>query len=104
MNRAGLPGTRDRVHGPAGDDGGGLAVWCALHPCRTRSPISAARSAGTCTPGILMTASALLAREPNPTRDQIADALAGNLCRCTGYLQILEAVEAAAARMREPAR
>jgi len=52
---------------------------------------------GYCTPGILVTARALLDREPNPSRELIREALAGNLCRCTGYLQIIEAVEAAAA-------
>jgi aerobic-type carbon monoxide dehydrogenase small subunit (CoxS/CutS family) len=52
---------------------------------------------GYCTPGILVTAKALLDREPHPTRERIREALSGNLCRCTGYLQIIEAVEAAAA-------
>ena len=51
---------------------------------------------GYCTPGILITARALLDREPNPSRELIREALSGNLCRCTGYLQIIEAVEAAA--------
>jgi aerobic-type carbon monoxide dehydrogenase small subunit (CoxS/CutS family) len=48
-----------------------------------------------------MTAKALLDTEPNPSRDRIKEALAGNLCRCTGYLQIFEGVEAAAERLRE---
>jgi carbon-monoxide dehydrogenase small subunit len=55
---------------------------------------------GYCTPGILLTAQHLLDENPNPTRDEIAEALSGNLCRCTGYNQIFEAVELAAARMR----
>jgi aerobic-type carbon monoxide dehydrogenase small subunit (CoxS/CutS family) len=65
---------------------------------------------GYCTPGFLLVAEALLATNLRPTRPQIAEALAGNLCRCTGYLKIFEAVELAAARMRgettapEPAR
>src|SRR6267143_580042 len=50
---------------------------------------------GACTPAILVTAKALLDQNPHPTRDQIREALSGNLCRCTGYLQIFEAVEAA---------
>jgi carbon-monoxide dehydrogenase small subunit len=54
---------------------------------------------GYCTPGIIVTAKALLDREPNPTRDQIKEALSGNLCRCTGYLQIFEAVESAIQRI-----
>ena len=54
-------------------------------------------------PGILMSAWALLERDPSPTREEIARALSGNLCRCTGYTKILEAVELAAARRREGA-
>lgn len=57
---------------------------------------------GYCTPGILVTARALLDREPHPSRELIREAIAGNLCRCTGYLQIIEAIEAAA-RLRGPA-
>jgi carbon-monoxide dehydrogenase small subunit len=55
-----------------------------------------AAQCGYCTPGILITAKALLDRDPHPTRAEISEALSGNLCRCTGYLQIIEAVEAAA--------
>lgn len=51
---------------------------------------------GYCTPGFVITATALLAENPHPTRDQIRDALRGNLCRCTGYKKIVEAVEDAA--------
>ncbi|MEA5048857.1 MAG: (2Fe-2S)-binding protein [Eubacteriales bacterium] len=54
---------------------------------------------GFCTPGMLMSAYALLLRNPNPTRDEIRLALSGNLCRCTGYLPILDAVEEAASRI-----
>ncbi len=56
---------------------------------------------GFCTPGILMSAWALLRRNPAPTRDEIAHALSGNLCRCTGYTKIFEAVELAAAQLAE---
>lgn len=55
---------------------------------------------GYCTPGMLMAASGLLAREPDPSDEDIRQALAGNLCRCTGYTGIVEAVRAAAAAMR----
>jgi carbon-monoxide dehydrogenase small subunit len=51
---------------------------------------------GFCTPGILISAKALLDRQPHPSRDEIKDALRGNLCRCTGYVRIIDAVEAAA--------
>src|SRR2546427_7741546 len=58
-----------------------------------------AAQCGYCTPGILLTAKALLADDPTPTRQRIREALAGNLCRCTGYTKILDAVELAALRM-----
>ena len=58
-----------------------------------------AAQCGYCTPGILLTAQALLADDPQPARSEIREALAGNLCRCTGYTKILDAVELAALRM-----
>ena len=60
------------------------------------------RSIDDNTAGILLTAKHLLDTNPHPTRDQIAESLSGNLCRCTGYNQIFEAVEEAASRMRRP--
>ncbi|MGD9905910.1 MAG: (2Fe-2S)-binding protein [Vicinamibacterales bacterium] len=74
----------------------GLARDGRLDPLQEAFADLGAAQCGYCTPGILVTARALLDREPQPTREQIREALAGNLCRCTGYLQILEAVEAAA--------
>jgi len=62
-----------------------------------------AAQCGFCTPGMLMSAHALLRRNGAPTREQIAQALSGNLCRCTGYEKILEAVELAARELRERA-
>ena len=56
---------------------------------------------GYCTPGVIMAAKALLEKNPSPTRDEIRAATSGNLCRCTGYHQIVEAIEDAAGRMRE---
>jgi carbon-monoxide dehydrogenase small subunit len=56
---------------------------------------------GYCTPGMLIASHALLARNPAPSVDEIREALSGNLCRCTGYQQIVEAVELAARRLRE---
>jgi carbon-monoxide dehydrogenase small subunit len=80
----------------------GLASSGALHPLQEAFADLGAAQCGYCTPGILVTAKALLDREPDASRDRIREALSGNLCRCTGYLQIFEAVEAAAARMRDP--
>ena len=75
----------------------GLVSDGRLHPLQDAFADLGAAQCGYCTPGILITAKALLDREPHPTRERIREALSGNLCRCTGYLQIVEAVEAAAA-------
>jgi aerobic-type carbon monoxide dehydrogenase small subunit (CoxS/CutS family) len=79
------------VEGLAGD---------ALHPLQEAFAELGAAQCGYCTPGFLLTAAALLAEEPAPTRQQIAEATAGNLCRCTGYLKIFEAIEKAARAMQ----
>lgn len=71
-----------------------------LHPLQTAFADLGAAQCGYCTPGFLLTAKELLERNPKPKREQIAQALSGNLCRCTGYIKIYEAVELAAARMR----
>jgi carbon-monoxide dehydrogenase small subunit len=73
----------------------GLVLEGKLHPLQDAFADLGAAQCGYCTPGILVTAKALLDENPHPTRDQIRQALSGNLCRCTGYLQIFEAVEAA---------
>jgi carbon-monoxide dehydrogenase small subunit len=78
----------------------GLADGPELSPLQHAFADLGAAQCGYCTPGILMTADALLAQQPRPSREDIKQALAGNLCRCTGYLKIFEAVELAAARMR----
>jgi len=82
----------------------GLARPEALHPLQQAFAELGAAQCGYCTPGFLLAAEALLRERPEATREQIAEALAGNLCRCTGYLKIFEAVELAAARMREAAK
>jgi carbon-monoxide dehydrogenase small subunit len=74
----------------------GLAEQGRLHPLQEAFADLGAAQCGYCTPGILLTAKALLDRDPHPSRDRIREALSGNLCRCTGYLQIFEAVERAA--------
>jgi carbon-monoxide dehydrogenase small subunit len=79
----------------------GLQSGPALHPLQSCFADHGAAQCGYCTPGFLLAAQDLLARNPNPTREQIVEALSGQLCRCTGYLQIFEAVEAAAAQLRE---
>ena len=76
----------------------GLAVGGRLHPLQQAFAELGAAQCGYCTPGILLTARALLAENPKPTRQEIRTALAGNLCRCTGYTKILDAVELAALR------
>jgi aerobic-type carbon monoxide dehydrogenase small subunit (CoxS/CutS family) len=76
----------------------GLAGAGRLHPLQQAFAELGAAQCGYCTPGILLTARALLADNPRPTRQEIREALAGNLCRCTGYTKILDAVELAALR------
>jgi carbon-monoxide dehydrogenase small subunit len=73
----------------------GLASDGRLHPLQETFADLGAAQCGYCTPGFLVTAKALLDGTPTPTRDQIREALSGNLCRCTGYQQIFEAVEEA---------
>ena len=71
-----------------------------LHPLQKAFADLGAAQCGYCTPGFLLTAKALLDRNPKPTREEIQEALSGNLCRCTGYIKIFEAVELAAAWLR----
>ena len=78
----------------------GLATGESLHPLQIAFAEEGAAQCGYCTPAFLLAAQALLAVEPRPSRAAIKQALAGNLCRCTGYLKIYEAVELAAARLR----
>jgi carbon-monoxide dehydrogenase small subunit len=79
----------------------GLVEEGKLHPLQDAFADLGAAQCGYCTPGILVTAKALLDGNPHPSRDQIREALSGNLCRCTGYLQIFEAVEAAMLKIAE---
>jgi carbon-monoxide dehydrogenase small subunit len=70
----------------------GLADGANLHPLQQNFIRTGAVQCGFCTPGVLLAACALLSENPRPTEEQVAFAIAGNLCRCTGYKQIIEAV------------
>jgi carbon-monoxide dehydrogenase small subunit len=78
----------------------GMAEDGRLHPLQDTFADTGAAQCGYCTPGFLLVAKELLKNNPRPSRDEIKEALSGNLCRCTGYIKIYEAVEMAAARMR----
>ena len=78
----------------------GMALAGRLHPLQETFADLGAAQCGYCTPAFLLAAEALLTENPKPTRHEIKEALAGNLCRCTGYIKIYEAIELAAARMR----
>lgn len=78
----------------------GMQLGNQLHPLQAAFADLGAAQCGYCTPGILMAAKALLAANPRPTQQQVSAALAGNLCRCTGYIKILQAVDCAAAALR----
>jgi carbon-monoxide dehydrogenase small subunit len=78
----------------------GMAEGNQLHPLQDTFADLGAAQCGYCSPGFLLVAEELLKKNPNPSRDEIKEALSGNLCRCTGYIKIYEAVELAAARLR----
>jgi aerobic-type carbon monoxide dehydrogenase small subunit (CoxS/CutS family) len=78
----------------------GLAGPGGPHPLQDAFDRFGAAQCGFCTPGILCSAAALLARDPGATREEVKEALSGNLCRCTGYTKILDAVLAAGAELR----
>jgi carbon-monoxide dehydrogenase small subunit len=82
----------------------GLARGPELHPLQAAFADFGGSQCGYCTPGVIMTAKALLERNPSPTRQEIKEATAGNLCRCTGYQQIVDAIEDAAAKLRAEAK
>jgi len=73
-----------------------LGSWDRLHPLQQAFVDYEALQCGFCTPGMLMTAKALLDQNPHPTREEIREAISGNLCRCTGYVKIVDAIEAVA--------
>jgi carbon-monoxide dehydrogenase small subunit len=73
-----------------------LGSWDRLHPLQQAFVDYEALQCGFCTPGMLMSAKALLDHNPKPTREEIREAISGNLCRCTGYTKIVDAIEAVA--------
>ncbi|MSQ23115.1 MAG: (2Fe-2S)-binding protein [Chloroflexi bacterium] len=79
----------------------GLAKGDELHPLQRAFVELGAIQCGYCSPGFILAATAFLNENPSPTRKEIADALEGNLCRCTGYIKIFEAIEAAAVELRK---
>ena len=79
----------------------GLAGTRGPHPLQEAFDVTGGAQCGFCTPGILLSAAALLLQSEDPTRADIREALSGNLCRCTGYTKIYEAIELAAATLRE---
>lgn len=78
----------------------GLATGQALHPLQQAFIDEGAVQCGYCTPGMLLSAKALLDRQPDPSDEEIREAISGNLCRCTGYTRIVAAVHRAALQMR----
>lgn len=89
----------ETVENAAIETSGGMARG-ELHPLQTAFMEGFAAQCGYCTGGMLMSAKALLARNPSPTRDDVAEAIGGNICRCTGYEPIIDAILTAAERMR----
>ena len=81
----------------------GIARDGQPHPTQARMIDMGGIQCGYCTPGIIMSAYALLQENPDPTGEEVRSAISGNICRCTGYSKIVEAVQAAAADMREQA-
>ena len=79
----------------------GLARGAELHPLQAAFADHGGSQCGYCTPGVIMTAKALLDKDLNVSRETIREATAGNLCRCTGYQQITDAIADAAARLQE---
>jgi aerobic-type carbon monoxide dehydrogenase small subunit (CoxS/CutS family) len=79
----------------------GMGQHGRLHPIQQAFVDAMAPQCGYCIPGMIMSAKALLDENPDPTREEIEEGISGNLCRCTGYYQIMEAIELAAQRLAE---
>jgi len=93
-----------QAHGRAIMTVEGLEQNGALHPVQEGFVQEHGLQCGYCTPGMLMTSYAFLKRSPNPTEEEIRWAISGNLCRCTGYVNIVKSIEYAAAKLRQGGR
>ena len=82
----------------------GLAKGAELHPLQAAFADHGGSQCGYCTSGMVLTAKALLEANPKPSRDEIREAIAGNICRCTGYNQIIDSIEVAAKELRGEAK
>jgi len=90
-----------QAQGGAVDTVEGMAVGAQLHPIQEAFLDEGAVQCGFCTPGMLLSAQALIHKVPDPSKAQIQEALSGNLCRCTGYERPIRAIQKAARRMKE---
>ena len=79
----------------------GLSQGESLHPVQQALIETGAPQCGFCTPGMIMTAVGFLEENPSPTRDEVRQAISGNICRCSGYVKVIDAIITAAQRMRE---
>ena len=94
----------ESVAGRSVETADGLKTGPDLHPLQAAFMENFSAQCGFCTPGMLMAAKALLDRNPSPSRAEVVEAISGNICRCTGYQQIVDAIEDAAAKLRAEAK
>lgn len=90
----------ETVQGRSVETTNGLSEGPDLHPLQAEFMDGFAAQCGYCTPGMLMAAKALLTRNPSPSREEVIEAISGNICRCTGYDPIIDSILAAAAKMQ----
>lgn len=91
----------ETIEGKSVETTGGMMDGSELHPLQTAFMDHFAAQCGYCTPGMLVAANALLRRNPNPSRDEVVEAIGGNICRCTGYQPIIDAILDAAGKMSQ---
>lgn len=90
----------ETVEGRSIETTGGLSNGAELHPLQRVFMENFGAQCGYCTPGMLMAAKALLVKNPNPSREEVVEAISGNICRCTGYEPIIDAILVTAGQMR----